>query len=106
MPSHGLAKLFEAVVVLALPERAIGPVSLTAPTKVSGGMVLPLASVPETSRPVSSALIFESPTRLEPAATSAGSVASPGDPLTLGLSPGSPVGRSMNPAAPGPGCSC
>ena len=73
--------MFDAVVLLALPDRASGPVSLTAPTKVSGGIVLPLASVPETSRPVSSALIFESVTMLEFGATRAGSVAMPGEPL-------------------------
>src|ERR1700723_1888335 len=36
VPSHGLAKLFDAPVVLALPERAIGPGSLTGPAEVSG----------------------------------------------------------------------
>ncbi len=78
MPIHGLAKLFEAVVVLAFPESAIGPMSLTAPTKVSGGIVSPAASVPDTRRPVSSALIFESATRLEFVPTRAGSVDEPG----------------------------
>jgi hypothetical protein len=43
---------------------------------------------------------------LEPGATSAGSLAVPGDPLRFGLSPARPVGRSMKPEAPGPGCSC
>jgi hypothetical protein len=38
-------------------------------------------------------------------ATRAGSVAAPGDPLSSGLSSASPVGRSMKPEAPGPGCS-
>ena len=40
---------------------------------------------------------------LEPGATRAGSVAEPGDPLTFGLSPASPVGRSMKPGGAGAG---
>ena len=41
---------------------------------------------------MSSALIFESMTMLELAATSAGSLAVPGEPLRYGLSPVRPVG--------------
>ena len=61
---------------------------------------------------MSSALILGSVTMLEPAATRAGSLpawpgvpVSPGEPLSSGLSPDNPVGRSMKPEAPGPGCS-
>ena len=43
---------------------------------------------------------------LEPAPATAGSLEVPGDPLTFGLSPARPRGRSMKPAAPGPGCNC
>src|ERR1700691_1673334 len=43
---------------------------------------------------------------LELGDTSAGSVVDPGEPKRYGLSPASPVGRSMKPEAPGPGCNC
>ncbi len=63
VPIQGLAKLFDAVVTLEFCATDTGPVSLTAPTKVSpegqevDGQVRPGH---ETSRPVSSALILES----------------------------------------------
>jgi hypothetical protein len=44
-------------------------------------------------------------TMLDPEPTKAGSLAVPGDPLMFEFSPVSPVGRSMKPDAPGPGCS-
>ena len=102
VPVHGLAKLFDHVLLmLEFCDSETEPVSLTAPTNVSAGI-----PGPETKRPVSSALIRGSMIMLEPFDPSAGSDAEPGEPLRYGLSPVSPVGRSMNPEAPGPGWSC
>ncbi len=104
VPVHGLAKLFSApaapLLLLALACRSSGPVLVTVPTNESLGM-----PGPETRRPVSSALIFGSKMMLDPGLYEAGSLAAPGEPLTFGLSPVRPVGRSMKPAAPGPGWS-